>query len=493
MRSAARIAGRVAIAAAVLLLAALPAHAFAAADPPVSIVYSGSEDATLTTTGGGSTTTRTFHADWSESKSGTMSSFAAAGGVSWPFTSLNGSITSSNPSCTGMLSGPAPAPPTYNENLVQVPSPASPVYRVQLQAVPSWSTFTQSSAGSSGPCGPANQTFFEPDSANSDALTSAWSAVWSPTVTFQPGTSSVVPLDFVSPFPPDVEGPLTTTLSVTFKSTLAFSSGAGAATIPPGVQNPTPSRGQYGPWRGPGKTEAADDLKAALERLVQDCYSTAQSAGLVGTGVLLGGTAPLAAGILIDTAAVLGTLDSRYCAQTLTRVVKDYKTYSDPPDANFTTVPVPPQDAGVRFAPCPQRAHAYCVRLRAAAVKLSLDTAATTGLTVAAEQAISRETAAVAAGDQAAVTLQDNALHGFSMRLRAAARAQSAAGAALARVLRSAHLRYRLSAARSRQAIDGDLARLAAQGVPTAALRTLAPSVLVPGAADLLAGLARQG
>jgi hypothetical protein len=136
------------------------------------------------------------------------------------------------------------------------------------------------------------------------------------------------------------------------------------------------------------------------------------------------------------------------------------------------------------------RLRTFCSGLRGDDSRFVVAVRHTTAVARALETTIGRATAARAAGDSAALALQEKTAKRLSVEFRSALRAQRSAGAKVAERLRAAHLRYRLSAQQHADAVRAVLARLAPSSITAAELKPVAGGAFTPGRVDLLALLA---
>jgi hypothetical protein len=230
-----------------------------------------------------------------------------------------------------------------------------------------------------------------------------------------------------------------TTIDATAKDSLTWESAGGSGT------GPTTQPGTPGPKFTPAKNQARGDLIRTLERSAVYCVNYVGGAGLAGSGILVGGVVGAAftvAGGLV-TAAM-----NPLCGPAVTRAVVDYKTFKDPP-LDSIDVLARPAAVHVPKLPACRRDVRFCDALRkplGALDKAALDAEADSA---AIEQTVSREHAAVLAGNQTAANAQDRDLSSLEPALSAAQRAETSAGKSVAKVLRDAHLAFRLSRAQS--------------------------------------------
>ena len=232
-----------------------------------------------------------------------------------------------------------------------------------------------------------------------------------------------------------------TTIDGTATDSLTWESAAGSGT----GSFPTTQPGTPGPQFTAAKNQARADLIRTVNRSAVYCLDYVGGAGLAGTGILVGGltgtTFTVAGGLI--TAAM-----NPLCGPAIARVVVDYKTFKDPPLYSVDVLARPRSVHSPKLPVC-RRDVRFCHALRkslGALDKAALDAEADTA---AIEQTVSREHAALLAGNQAAANAQDRDLRSLEPALRAAQRAETSAGRSVAKVLRGAHLAFRLSRAQS--------------------------------------------
>ncbi|HEY1511529.1 MAG TPA: hypothetical protein VGF93_21150, partial [Solirubrobacteraceae bacterium] len=181
------------------------------------------------------------------------------------------------------------------------------------------------------------------------------------------------------------------------------------------------------------------------------------------------------------------------CTAAIQRVVADYRTYKDPPVAGIHEAARPAAVHAPSLPSCQKyhgRLRTFCSGLRGDNARFVVAVRHTTAVAKALETTIGRATAARAAGDSAAIALQEKTAKRLSADFRLALRAQRSAGAKVAGRLRAAHLRYRLSAKQNAAAMRAVLARLARSDITAAELHPVAGGAFDPGSVDLLARLA---
>ncbi len=262
-------------------------------------------------------------------------------------------------------------------------------------------------------------------------------------------------------------------LTLTQGLTFASPGGGGQPVAPTSPTTPEPA----GPNFPTAKRLARADLPAAIDSARQYCLPFAGAAGLAGAGILTIGTGSGA------TFAIAGTLTTEalapFCSATITRLVKDYRTYRDPPHPDIHRVAVPRVTRVRALSACPGgrgAAGRLCRRLRTAGAALDTAAAAVAADASATEATVGRESAAIAARDTQAIALQDRHLALLAARRRSDGRVLSAAGRALASALRGAGVGLHLTRAQSASAVAKLQRRLRSQGIAPADLAS------VPGA-----------
>jgi hypothetical protein len=269
--------------------------------------------------------------------------------------------------------------------------------------------------------------------------------------------------------------------SASIHATLTLSNSArkpsGTGATPP--QSFTPARKQ-------AKLNALDALKDTLQRALYPCG--------VGAGI---GTALIAAGPV--GAAIGGTmsaLGTPLCLAYLKTIKAEADTVADPPKPGYRTAAkiqaVRAPAAKLPACPASQGAGspgAVCAQLQPAAQALLRATRATQAAATAIDTTISRETAAVKAGDRKATALQDRTLTTLGRSFAARRRAENAAAKAVAQILRGAGLNVTLDPTTAAAALTTLQNRLVAGGLPAAKLTTALSGAPQVTALDLLTAL----
>ncbi|HUA77274.1 MAG TPA: hypothetical protein VMA86_06355 [Acetobacteraceae bacterium] len=281
----------------------------------------------------------------------------------------------------------------------------------------------------------------------------------------------------------------TVSYSVKLNATLSFTSGVVSplsTAVPSSGSAPPPP--QLPPQKQQAAQRALEDLRnTAIPNLERYCGTAAAGLLGAGAGVLTGNAYLAVAGGL--TAAALNP----FCGAALTRVVNDYKIHNDPPLQSIGVIARPARSAITAKLPSCKRYHGtrarFCKRLRSAYARLVTTAQNVASSTTAIEETVSRERAAYEQRNEPAMNAQNSDLVTLMGEAPTEYAAEAAAGKDVARVLRGAHLFFKLSKKQSAKAIahaEGDLAK---QGISTAELSSVEGSVLKPAASDLLADL----
>jgi hypothetical protein len=272
-----------------------------------------------------------------------------------------------------------------------------------------------------------------------------------------------------------------TTIDGTATDSLTWESARGSGT----GTGPTTQPGTPGPRFTPAKNQARADLIRTLERSAAYCINYVGGAGLAGTGILVGGLGGLTftvAGGLV-TAAM-----NPLCGPAVARAVVDYHTFKDPPLYSIDVL-ARPASVHVPKLPACRRVVRFCDDLRqslGALDKAALDAEADAA---AIEQTVSREHAAVLAGNQAAANAQDRDLRSLEPALSAAQRAETSAGRSVAKVLRGAHLAFRLSRSQSTRERQKLAAAIVRRGATVAQVTAVDRSAFTGAKTNLLSVL----
>ena len=282
----------------------------------------------------------------------------------------------------------------------------------------------------------------------------------------------------------------TITGKATLQQSVTFSSpGSGSGSPGGGIAHPA-----YGPEFAHSKREAFRDMREeAIPNAAHYCIPAAGALGLAGAGVLTLGLGP-AGGILAAAGSVTASTLSPFCTATITRLVKDYKGYKDPPLWSIDVLARPAAVAASALPACTPYAEpiaSFCNALRAADTGLLAAAQRMAAIAAAVEQTISREHAAHSAGNGRAIAAQDANLRALKLERAAADAAERSAGVSVAGVLKGAGIGFRINRKQSAGAIalaERDVRR---QGITPEQLRTVNRTALKPAAANLLADLER--
>jgi hypothetical protein len=240
------------------------------------------------------------------------------------------------------------------------------------------------------------------------------------------------------------------------------------------------------------KRIARDDLRLALERAKGPCLHLAISLGVITTGAVwtsIGAPIPggiPAGGSLIATGAVMGSAVAPLCNEVVKQIVVSYSIYKKDP-------PVPKLASQLRLPSCARwdgALRAYCTELSAALETLVRAEVRVLPILKALQRAGTRLSTARASGDSGALEAAREDATRAAAALRAARRASVDAGSDVGRIVRKAGVQGKLTSAHSQRVVSALLAELARHGVPAAELRKAAPSSLA-GRIDVLAALAR--
>jgi hypothetical protein len=327
----------------------------------------------------------------------------------------------------------------------------------------------------------------------------AWHDVVNPAVYFPPGGKLTKTLSFtcskITPCPPFNTGE---TFNVLLNSSITFTSPGVPALGTPIARVTPPSPPEFGPpvpfdWLPESKRTARLDLDPALENARNYCTPYALGLAGFGAGVLLLG-APGVGATLTVAGSLTALASEPFCVATLKRVADDVKRYRDPPDPNIHAIARPAATRPSVLPGCGRWRGAtgrFCKRLRAAETKWVLTAKRVASIDDALSTTTNRLSAALAAGDRTAIAAQSAAGQQLQIQENAALSEKAKAGSAVAAVLRSGGLRFKLSLAQSRVMIKGVERSLVKQGISTSTLAAIGSPALKPQAVDLLAGLAR--
>jgi hypothetical protein len=241
------------------------------------------------------------------------------------------------------------------------------------------------------------------------------------------------------------------------------------------------------------KATARRDLQRALERAKGPCLQLAISLGVMTTGAVWTSVAALVPGgipagaAVIATGAVMGSVTAPLCASVIEQIVTDYSIYKrDPPVSRAAPLVTLPSCAKWEGA-----VRTYCRQLGEAAKALVADEHRVVLVLARLQSAATKLAAARKAGDKGKVATAEARARTETAALGDARAAASAAGKRVATLVRSVGVRGTLTKAQSAATIDALLARLARRGVPASDLRAVAPAALRPKQTDVLVTLTR--
>jgi hypothetical protein len=275
---------------------------------------------------------------------------------------------------------------------------------------------------------------------------------------------------------------------VEYKATITLDTPGSA---PPGGSAPPAgggTKGQAGPNYGKAKEDARKDFAArAAPEAMRYCLRDGRGLFAHGAGASISGSVAIAS-------VVATSLTPLFCHAALTRLGSDLRTLRDPPLRSIEVLAVPRLARAFPASPCGRRRGRlgrYCEALSSAWIKLDMAAAKVAADATAIEATISRESAALAEGNQAAAGAQDAHLGVLLTDVNADRDAEHAAGAAVAAVLRSDHLLFQLDRRQSGKIIAAAVEEAGADGVARSDISSLAPRVLTAARSDLRAGLGR--
>jgi hypothetical protein len=242
----------------------------------------------------------------------------------------------------------------------------------------------------------------------------------------------------------------------------------------------------FTPARKQAKLNALDALKDTLQRALYPCG--------VGAGV---GTALIAAGpVGLAVGGTMSALGTPLCLSYLKTIKDEADTVADPPKPGYRTAakikPVRAPAAKLPACPAaqgPGSPGAVCAQLQPAGQALLRATRATEAAATAIDTTISRETAALKAGDRKATALQDRTLTTLGRSFAARRRAEIAAAKRVAQILRGAGLNVTLDPTTAAAALTTLQNRLIAARLPAAKLTTALSAAPQVTAFDLLTSL----
>jgi hypothetical protein len=329
-----------------------------------------------------------------------------------------------------------------------------------------------------------------------------WDDKIGPTVYFPPGGTHTQPLEFSYTCQPPECGPESKgderfgKVSIVVTSTIKFTSPGLPGSAEPIIQKSAPPHEAFGPptpfnWLEPDKRAARLDLDPALENAKNYCTPYALGLGGFGTGVLLLSSGSIG-GILAVAGSMTATATNPFCVATLKRVATDVQRYNDPPDENIYAIAHPAATRPVARPICSRwhgKAARFCKRLSPVEAGWVASAQRVAAIDEALSTTTNRLSAATTAGASSAIAAQSAAGQQLQAQEEAALNEKAKDGQAVAAVLRSAHLRFRLTKAQSKLTIKAVEQALAKQGISTSTLMQLGSPSLQPQAVDLLAGL----
>ncbi len=266
-------------------------------------------------------------------------------------------------------------------------------------------------------------------------------------------------------------------------------------TPPAGGGGAVGAKGNPGPNYKKIKEDARADFKEhAATDGTRYCLPYAGGLLAFGSGVLLLGAGPTIGSALAVTGSLTASALAPFCNATLTRLSKDLKTYKDPPLQSVHTLARPQRARAAALPSCGRtrgRVKRYCNALRNAYGTLDRSAAQVAADSGALEETVSRETAAVNAGNQAAANEQDAHLGALLSSWNSDRAAEAAAGRSVAAALRSGGMLFKLSKTQSSRVIAATLKQAAKHGVARSDVVSLAPAALAAKSTDLRADLSR--
>ncbi|HLH64252.1 MAG TPA: hypothetical protein VKV27_00975 [Solirubrobacteraceae bacterium] len=261
------------------------------------------------------------------------------------------------------------------------------------------------------------------------------------------------------------------------------------AVLPSPVGPPAPGVAVPGFWKHEDQQLARADLRAVWPKALSDCTPLAFGAAGLASGVLFSAL-PGGSIVLTTSSGILLAVSNGPCGQDIVRITQDYfRATRDPPDQNYNTLANPAPVSPVRPHSCKRSnggVRRFCKELAKAASNWALQAERIASIDEALVITRNREGTAVAADDQAAVTLQDNHIPVLEKQMAKALAAESADGRAIASLLRSHHIRYRVTKRQSRKVIAKVLELLRRRGITKAQLAALIPGAFNPRPFDIL-------
>jgi len=262
--------------------------------------------------------------------------------------------------------------------------------------------------------------------------------------------------------------------NITEDGTAELTISGGAAAHKPPAKTPARTR---------AKLNALRALRDTWERALYPCVAAGASTPLLGLGV---------PGVM--TAAVLLPFAGTLCAAYEKTIAVEINTYSDPPLDSYHTLARArdPRPAPTSAPPCTKwtgKVRLLCEREEADLRTLAGKVADVEALAASVETTISRETAALNAGDSDATRRQDRRLAQLTRQLDRAESAATDAGKRFARLMHKADIPLGLTAAQAGAAIATLTTAVEADGVPQASLAPALGDRSIASASDWLKAL----
>jgi hypothetical protein len=188
---------------------------------------------------------------------------------------------------------------------------------------------------------------------------------------------------------------------------------------------------------------------------------------------------------VIATGTVMSQAVVPLCTEQVKQIIVSYSIYKRDP-------PAPKAVIALKLPSCTRweaKVRLYCTELSAAVIKLVTAERKVFPALVGLQSAAAKLTSARRKGDEQAAKAAQVKVNKAVASLRAARSTSSAAGKEVARIVRSAGVQGRLTKQQSVAVVDALLAELQKRGVPASDLQKIAPTVLQPGATDVLAAL----
>ena len=164
-------------------------------------------------------------------------------------------------------------------------------------------------------------------------------------------------------------------------------------------------------------------------------------------------------------------------------MINDFRIEQDPPDPEYETLAPVPAVKPNALRSCHGlhgNAQRYCKKLRAVETSLLARSGETAAIDEAIYTTISRDTAAIDAGDYAAAETQASHFEALHAQFESTLAAQGSDGAKLAALLKEAHVKGTLTKSKTAVAIKWLEGQLAKHAITTGELSPLAGSTLTP-------------